>query len=140
MTSQDSRFVKLKLGETNQGAAKYLVALRSTADYYGWTEQFEPWAPKVVEVVNGRSFGIDTGRRGKSQGGGGRRLKISRSPRRDVHEPGKTNVFKVSRNCGLLDLAELGHFTKVDWYWMESPNGGRPSRDDWERRYAGNTH
>lgn len=140
MNSPESRFVKLKLGETSRGAAKYLVALGSTADYYGWTEEFEPWTPKVVEVIGGRKFGYDTGRRGKSQGGGGRRLKISRSPRRDIHEPGKTNVFKVSRNTGLLDLAELAHFTKVDWYWMESPNGGRPSRDEWESRYNGKTH
>ncbi len=41
-----AEFVTLKLGETRSGKAKKLHALRTTADYYGWTEKFEEWSFK----------------------------------------------------------------------------------------------
>ncbi len=54
---------------------------------------------------------------------------------RDGFPAGFTNAFKVTSNVGLFDLAELGHFTKVDWYWMQSPKSGRVLRAEWEARY-----
>ena len=49
---------------------------------------------------------------------------------------GFTNAFKVTSNTGLFDLAELAHFTKVDWNWMESLCGQRIDRERWADRYA----
>lgn len=135
-----AQFVTLKLGETKFGSPKKLHALRSTANYYGWTEEFEEWTFQTEFVEGGRSYGLDPGRRGHPQCSSGRRLRICRSPQKQGFPPGFTNAFKVTRNVGLLDLAELAHFTNVDWEWMESLDGERVSRERWADRYAGTTH
>ena len=135
-----AQFVTLKLGETKFGSAKKLHALRATANYYGWTEEFEEWSFKPELVEGSRQFGLDPGRRGHPQCSSGRRLRICRSASKSGLPAGFTNAFKVTRNVGLLDLAELAHFTNVDWEWMESLDGERVSRDRWEDRYARTTH
>ena len=135
-----AQFVTLKLGETKFGSAKTLHALRSTADYYGWTQEFEEWSLQPEFEQGGRKFGFDPGRRGHPQCSSGRRIRICRSPQKQGNPAGFTNAFKVTRNVGLLDLAELAHFTKVDWEWMESLDGERVSRERWADRYARTTH
>ena len=129
-------FVTLKLGETRGGAAKKLHALRTTADYYGWTKEFEEWSLKAEFEEGGRRFGIDPGRRGHPQCSSGYRVRICRSPVRDGLPAGFTNAFKVTANTGLFDLAELAHFTDVEWYWMTTKTGERVSREEWAARYA----
>ena len=133
-------FVTLKIGETRSGNTKKLHALRSTANYYGWTEYFEEWSLKTEFIQGSRQFGFDPGRRGHPQCSPGRRLRICRSPSKSGLPAGFTNAFKVTSNVGLLDLAELAHFTKVDWEWMEDTSYARVSRDRWEDRYARATH
>ena len=133
-------YITLKIGETKSGKAKTLHALRSTADYYGWTEQFPVWTGQIQSSQGERGYLLDPGRRGHPQCSSGKRLRICRSPSRDGYPAGFTNAFKVTANTGLFDLAELAHFTKVDWEWMETPTSGRVSRADWERRYARTTH
>ena len=125
----------LKLGQTKSGNAKTLHALRTTADYYGWSEEFEPWGPKVVAVVGNKTFVQDPGRRGEMFCEAGRRHRICRSPSTAGMPRGLTNQFKVSANCGLRDLAELANFTKGEWYWLDSPFGERISRDRWAEMY-----
>ena len=129
-------YVTLKLGETKSGNAKTLHALRATADYYGWTEEFEEWVAKPVESSGKYVLLRGPGRRGHPQCSGGRRMRISRSPSRAGQAAGLVNAFKVSSNTGLFDLAELAHFTKIDWNWMTDVSYQRVSREDWERRYA----
>ena len=131
-----ANYVTLKIGETKGGHQKLLHALRSTSDYYGWTEEFPVWIGKKVENASGYQFLMDPGRRGHPQCMGGRRIRISRSPDKSRYARGLTNAFKVSSKTGLLDLAELAHFTKVDWYWMESLCGQRLDREVWADRYA----
>ena len=133
-------FVTLKLGETKSGAAKKLHALRTTANYYGWTEKFEEWSLKAEFEQGGRQFGRDPGRKGHSQCSSGFHVRICRSPVRSGLPAGFTNRFKVTANTGLFDLAELAYFTNVDWEWMETPRSGRVSRAEWIDRYARNTH
>ena len=133
-------FITLKLGETKSGRAKKLHALRSTANYYGWPEKFEEWSLEAEFEEGGRRFGFDPGRRGHPQCSSGYHVRICRSPSKDGFPAGFTNRFKVTKNTGLFDLAELAHFTKVDWEWMETPTSGRLTRADWERRYARTTH
>ncbi len=135
-----TQYVTLKLGETKSGKAKTLHALRSTADYYGWTEAFPIWIAKEIISPEGRVFFRDPSRRGHPQCSGGRRLRISRSPSKAGQAAGLVNAFKVSSNTGLFELAELAHFTKGDWHWMQDTAYARVDRADWERRYAGITH
>lgn len=135
-----TKYVTLKLGQTKSGNAKTLHALRSTADYYGWTEAFPEWVGEIQFFEGDRGFLIDTGRRGHPQCSGGKRLRISRSKSKRGNPAGFTNAFKVSANTGLFDLAELAHFTKVDWEWMEDTSYARIDRTRWEDRYAGKTH
>ncbi len=130
-----AQFVTLKLGETSGGAAKKLHALRTTADYYGWTKKFEEWTFKSQLEQGNRSFGRDPGRKGHPQCSSGYRVRICRSPVTSGLPAGFTNAFKVTSNTGLFDLAELAYFTDVDWEWMASPRSGRVTRDEWLARY-----
>ena len=133
-------YVTLKLGQTKSGKPKKLHALRATANYYGWLEKFEEWTLEPEFEQGGRLFGRDPGRRGHPQCSSGRRLRICRSASKDGFPAGFTNAFKVTSNTGLLDLAELAHFTTVDWEWMQDVSYQRVSRADWERRYARTFH
>ena len=135
-----TQYVTLKLGETKSGNAKTLHALRSTADYYGWTKEFPEWIGKPLAVGDRYELLHSPSRRGHPQSSSGRRMRISRSASRDGNPAGFTNAFKVSANTGLLELAELAHFTKVDWEWMTSTDHSRVSRADWEHRYARDFH
>ncbi len=134
-----TQYVTLKIGETKSGATKKLHALRTTADYYGWTKEFEEWSFKTLFEQGGRSYGYAPSRRGHPQNSSGYRVRICRSPVPGGLPAGFTNQFKVTRNTGLFDLAELAHFTDVDWEWMESPRSGRVKKADWLARYQEGT-
>ena len=133
-------YVTLKLGESKTGSAKTLHALRSTADYYGWLENFEEWVAKPISTAGKYVISYDPGRRGHPQCSAGYRLRICRAHSMDGYPAGFTNAFKVSANTGLFDLAELAHFSKGDWYWMSTKTGERIKRAEWEDRYAGILH
>ena len=128
---QPSRFVKLQIGLSETKRSKYVIALRTTAEYYGWTEQFPIWRPQDAVTSGGRTYFRDPGRRWDPQVAGGIRHRISRSPSTAGQPAGLTNAFRVSSSCTMFDLAELAYFTQGDWYWMEGPNGERISRDRW---------
>ena len=131
MSWVDRDYIKLLLLRPAAGPDRWLIALRTTADYYGWTKQFEVWSPKPVRVEGERQFFRDPGRRGKMYCESGRRHRISRDPSRRGHTPGHCNQFKVSTSCTMFDMAELAYLTEVDWYWMTGPTGERISRDKW---------
>ncbi len=128
-------YVKLLIGQHDQTHRRYLIALRTTADYYGWSEEFEEWRPKAVSISNGVTLGMDPGRRGGLKYAGGRRHRICRSPSTAGNPAGLTNAFRVVGRTSLLDLAEVAHFTKGDWHWMTGPFGERISRSRWEAFY-----
>ncbi len=134
-----SYWITLKIGESRGGHVKTLHAMRSTANYYGWTDYFEEWVGETFVGPGGKTILFDPGRRGHPQCSGGRRIRISRSPNKHRYAAGFTNAFKVSHGTGLFDLAELAHFTKVDWHWMESLDGERVNRARWEDRYLQKT-
>ena len=139
MTWDNSRYVKLLLHRPEKGLDRWLIALRATADYYGWTEEFKVWSPKPVEVIGGLTFFRDPGRLGEMFCEPGRRHRICRSPSRGGNPRGMTNQFKVSNSCTITDLAELANFTKRDWYWMSGPTGERISRIHWSSLYQAGT-
>ena len=131
MTWDNSKYVKLLLDRPEKGPDRWLIALRTTADYYGWTEKFPRWTLKTVVDSDGYEWAYAPGRNAEMFCESGRRVVISRSPSRHAHPRGMTNQFKVSASCRLLDLAEVGALTKVDWHWMTAPNGERLSREHW---------
>ena len=135
MTAPQDPYVKLVIGLQDKENRKYLIALRTTADYYGWTEEFEPWTPKAFMGSDGRPRYVDPGRRGSLKLAGGKRLRICRSASTAGNPAGFTNAFRIAARCGKGDLAELAHFTKGDWTWMESVYGERIHRDHWEEIY-----
>ena len=140
MTWNPNLYCKLLIERPASGSAdKYLISLRTTADYYGWTQEFERWSPKVLYEEGGRQFCMAP-TRGQMFCEAGRRHRICRTATKHGYPHGMTNQFKVSRTCGLFDLSEIAHFTKGDWYWMSSPSGERISRDRWESIYQKGPH
>ena len=127
--------IKLVIWWPDGQTCRYISALRSTANYYGWTKEFEPWVGKPVSSEGGRTFLLDAGRRGHPQCSSGYRVRICRTSDLDGFPAGFTNAFKVTANTGLFDLAELAHFTEGEWYWMTTKTGERVSREKWAARY-----
>ena len=128
-------FIKLTIFRDNSGRARWIRTLRATADYYGWSEVFEIWRPNGAYAENGRVFFQRPSRDSKNNRGGGKGLRICRSESLNGNPARLTNRFTISNSCRALDLAELAHFTKGDWYWMSSPSGARITRDRWEEIY-----
>ena len=139
MSWSDKDYVKLLIWRPPSGPDRWLIALRTTADYYGWTQQFEPWSPKVAYSQGGYDFVASQSKRGRMYCESGIQLRISRHPSRQGHTPGMVNAFKVSASCTMFDLSEIAHLTQVDWYWMSSPRGGRLSREEWRRLFEAGT-
>ena len=131
MTWDNEQYIKLLLLRPEKGADRWLIALRATADHYGWTEKFPRWRPKTVFEQGGYSFVRMPNTRAEMFCERGRRHRICRAASKHGTPRGMTNQFKVSKNCSLLDLAELGALTKVDWHWMTAPNGERLDRAYW---------
>ena len=128
-------FVKLVIFRGAQDRVRWVRALRSTADYYGWTEEFEPWFPKPIREENGYQLMYAPAFIGRGTPHGGKRLRICRSDSRSGHPAGLTNQFTVSNSCRTIDIAELANFSKGDWHWMEDLNGVRLSKEHWLRIY-----
>ena len=139
MTWDNSKYIKLLLERRDGAADKYLIALRTTADYYGWTEQFPAWTLRPAFETGGYVFAMDPGRKGEMFCEPGVKLRVCRSPSRQGNPRGKTNAFKVSRNCGLFDVSEIAHFTQGDWHWMEGPRHERKTREEWAAIYEAGT-
>ena len=135
MTYSSGDFVKLTLFRDSAGRARWVRALRATADYYGWSEEFEIWRPNGVFEADGKSFMHIPAVSTRGAAFGGRHLRICRSESRRGNPARLTNRITVSNSCRAIDLAELAHFTKGDWHWMESPGGQRITRDRWEEIY-----
>lgn len=139
MTWSDKNYVKLLLYRPPAGADRWLIALRTTADYYGWTKQYPLWSPKTIAISGGHEFCVAPSRRGRMYCEGGVRLRICRSPKTRGNPAGFTNAFKVSASCTQFDLAELAYLTNEGWYWMSSQYGQRISRDEWLRMHEAGT-
>lgn len=135
MTYSEADFVKLTIYRDDSGRARWVRALRSTADYYGWTEEFEPWIPNGSFEKGGYVMFQRPHRASRNNAAGGKGLRICRLDSANGNPATFTNRFTVSNSCRAIDLAELAHFTKGDWYWMSAPSGNRITRDRWEEIY-----
>ena len=128
-------FVKLTIFRDNSGRARWVRTLRATADYYGWTETFERWIPNGSFEQGGYVMHQMTARDSRNHSAGGKGLRICRTDSTNGNPARHTNRFTISNSCRALDIAELAHFTKGDWYWMSAPSGARITRDRWEEIY-----
>jgi hypothetical protein len=63
-----SDYIKLLIYRPDNGADRYLWTLRATADYYGWTQEFEIWSPKTLYEEGGYQFCMNPARQGKESG------------------------------------------------------------------------
>ena len=133
--TDDGKYVKLLIKRSPGAPDKYLIALRTTADYYGWSKEFPTWRPEPVETTGGKTFYRDPGRIGSLQTAGGRRHRICRTASTAGQPRGFTNQFRLSGSCGNAEIAELAHFTQVEWYWMEGLHGERITKERWEEMY-----
>jgi hypothetical protein len=136
MSWSDKDYIKLLIGRPESGPDRWLISLRATADYYGWSEKFPEWSPKPVSSDGKYTYFRDTGRKGRMYCESGRKHRISRDPSRRGHTPGLCNQFKVSTSCTMADMSEIAAMTGVDWYWMTSPTGERISREKWAEFWA----
>lgn len=128
-------YIKLVIWRPEGQTCRWVSALRATADYYGWTQEFEIWTPKRVATSGSYQLGHWPDRSGRGHARGGKRRRISRSTSRQGNPARLTNQFTISNSMRTLDMAELAHFTKSDWHWMEDLSGVRVSRDHWEEIY-----
>ena len=128
----DRGYIKLLLERVPNREDKYLIALETTADFYGWTSVYPIWEPKSLSWDTSGRYAIDPGRKGQLYMQGGRQHRICRSTSHQGNPRGKTNKFKLSHNCCLRDIAELAHLTRGDWCWMTGPNFKPVDRAQWE--------
>ncbi len=135
MTYGEKDFVKLLIYRDSAGRARWVQALRATADHYAWTEHFERWRPNGSFEDGDYTFVQLPGRSGPNIAAGGKRRRICWSKSLHGHPAGKTNQFTMSNSCRWIDYAELAHFSKGNWHWMTGPNGQRITRDRWEAIY-----
>lgn len=123
-------FIQLNVASGAAGVQRWFRVRRDIAEFYGWTEGYdvagetEPGAPveRSFRTMPTTAFRPDIG---------GRKIRISRSPRRDHYPAGMVNQFRISRTCNNTDLAELARLTTADWSWMETAHGQIWTRDEW---------
>ena len=128
-------YIKLVLWWPEKQTCRYISAFRATADYYGWTKEFEIWRPKPVATSGSYQLSYCPNRTRRGAARGGKRIRISRSESRQGNPARLTNQFTISNSCRTIDLAELANFTQGDWHWMEDLSGQRVSREHWAEIY-----
>ena len=131
MTWDNEQYIKLLIWRPEKAADRWLIALRATADYYGWSEKFPIWTPKPVLVTDRYTYATMPNTRAEMFCENGRRHRICRADSKHGMPRGMTNQFKVSKSCTMVDMAEIAALTKVDWNWMTAPSGERLSRAHW---------
>jgi hypothetical protein len=128
-------FVQLIIFRGAQNRARWVRALRTTANHYGWLDHFPLWSPGKAYVENGVQYYYAQRLPGRGAPRGSKPRRICRAKSSHGHPARLTNQFQISNSCRTIDLAELAYFTKGDWHWMEDLSGKRLSRDHWHRLY-----
>ena len=132
-----SQFVSLVVGVTSGGTPKVAAVKRATAEYFGWNRHFDDypdWVRKTRPQAPGGGYHFSPA---IARGVGGRRHHIY-LPEANWSTKGiKRVAFRIGRNVTKKDLAELVHFTGVDWYGVKEIGGTYWSRQELERLYQG---
>ena len=129
-------YVKLVLSRNNRGDKNWLACQKTTADFFGWTDHYEPWRAGSTDPETGKTTNYLI-RRSSTARVGGHRLRICRSADKGGWIAGMTHCFRISGGVSNTDLCELAYLTKGDWGWMETRYHERRSRDCWRAIYEG---
>ena len=107
-----------------------------TAQFFGWLDHFETYTEMVKrEMAEGKRVqGVFP--RQRLMPLPGKPIRISRDPHPTKLVAGKNHVLRIGRLVTNAALAELAHFTNVNWYWMEDVGGTRRTRQQWEAMYS----
>lgn len=131
------QFASLVVGVTKGGTPKIAAVKRTTAEYFGWDRHFDEYPTWVQNNRPQAPGGGHYFSPGIVRGKGGRRHHIY-LPETDWSTKGiKRVAFRIGRNVTKRDLAELVHFTSVDWYGVKELSGTYWSREQLERLYQG---
>ena len=122
---------KLLIGTTRGGDPVWVQTRQENAEFYGWSDNFEPYFEGYYrDPTTGKGY-IQNARLGGSIKRPGRIVCISRAPSKSSFVAGMNNQFRISTDASLRHYAALAYGTKVDWYWMTTPSGERRSRKQW---------
>ena len=104
-----------------------LLVLKTTADFYGWSEFF----PTVVEAreleADGSGLVFNRCANGRTRGRYST-LRISRSSDKQGNPRALTNQFRVSKNATMKDMAEIAKGVSQDFGWMEDKSCRRRTK------------
>ena len=123
-------FCELAIRRIQKGNWVRLIALKPTADFYGWTSVFPPiLEAKRVDYPDGLFPWPNTPnlRRYKAHP-----LVISRSDTTKQGFPVRmTNRFRVTNNATTLDIAAIAHATQIPFSWMTNKSNERWDHEHW---------
>ena len=125
-------YVHLAIRKIRDGDWVQLMTLKTTADFYGWSDIFLPLSEaKAIDRGDGM---LRWPRRIKTRSYPALRLYICREKaHRRGYPRGLTNCFRVSRNACTRDLVALAQAVKVDFGWMNDKSYRRVTREQWLR-------
>ena len=123
-------FCELAIRRIQKGNWVRLIALRPTAEFYGWSTVFPNiWDAKRVDYADGLfpHPGRKNLRRYRAHP-----LVICRS---EVTKQGfpvrMTNRFRVTNNATTLDIAAIAHATQIPFSWLTDKSNARLDQEHW---------
>jgi len=123
-----SKEIRLILRTRENGDLLTIGCREATAKAFGWLEYFETYEQRCSRLVREgrRVFKCKT--YSARQAGIGRPIRIGCDDNRRY-------IIRTSSRVRVTDLAELAHFTRGPWLWMDRPDGRRWAREQWARHW-----
>ena len=123
-------FCELAIRRIQKGNWVRLIALKPTADFYGWSSVFpDIWDAKRVDYADG--LFPHPGRR-NLRAYRAHPLVISRSDTTKQGFPVRmTNRFRVTNNASTLDIAAIAHATQIPFSWLTDKSNKRLDQEHW---------
>ena len=129
------KFTSLVVRSTPKGNPVALKVQRAVADYVGWSAQYDTYSAWVMaNRPQAPGGGWHFSPSMDPSIGGQRYHLILRKDDWDLKGE-KRVAFRTTKGFKLRDLAELGHFVKVDWEAIKRIGGPRYERKDLEALY-----
>jgi hypothetical protein len=107
-----------------------LLVLKTTADFYGWSEFFPTVADARFTEAGETGLVLDRSQGGRTRGRYAT-VRICRGTSKQGHPKELTNQFRLSRNATMKDYAEVAKGVSRDFGWMEDHACRRRSKDEW---------
>ena len=124
-------FTQLAIRQLPRGEWVRLIALKATANFYGWAEVFPTWNQARALTNDGttrRPAYTIRPRRYR-----GVRHFICRDLNTTQGFPARlTNCFRVTNNATAQDLVAIAQATQIDYGWMTAKYGERRKKACWD--------